>query len=112
MKRIVIALCSALSCSVMAATPDCQSWPMSMAEVWMKNAGIVDIVKLDESKTEVKRLASEKKGKDLYTQVYHFVFHDKSGGRYEVITQSDASSSECSVSAVNSFLVSKSDVNH
>lgn len=112
MKKHIIALLAVLPCSVLAASPDCHSWPMNMAEAWMKNAGIVDIAHLDESKTEIRQLASEKKGKDLYTQVYHFVFHDKSGGSYEVITQSDASSTECSMSEVNSFLVSKKDITH
>ena len=32
---------------------DCHSWPMNMAEVWMKNAGIVNIQSLDESKTKI-----------------------------------------------------------
>ncbi|UXY10591.1 hypothetical protein N7922_22600 [Kosakonia sp. ML.JS2a] len=112
MNKYIISLLAILPFSTMAASPDCHSWPMNMAEAWMKNAGIVDIANLDESKTEVKQLASEKKGKDLYTQVYHFVFHDKSGSRYEVITQSDASSTECSISEVNSFLVSKKDITH
>ncbi|RLM14811.1 hypothetical protein BIY27_07070 [Gibbsiella quercinecans] len=111
-KNIIVQLAIFSPLSTMAASPDCHSWPMNMAEAWMKNAGIVDIVNLDESKTEINRLASEKKGKDRYTQVYHFVFHDKSGGRYEVITQSDASSTECSISEVNSYLVSKHDITH
>ncbi|GAA3908196.1 hypothetical protein GCM10022405_36670 [Gibbsiella dentisursi] len=61
----------------------CQMSINGRLEAWMKNAGIVDTVNLD-----------------------------KSGGRYEVITQSDASSTECSISEVNSYLVSKSDVTH
>lgn len=92
--------------------PDCHSWPMNMAEGWMKNASIVDIQNLDESKTEVKLLASESKGKDLYTQIYQFVFHAKDGKVYQVITKSDASNEECSMSEVNSYLVSKSEINY
>ncbi|MCL5501602.1 hypothetical protein SAMN05216563_103305 [Phytobacter palmae] len=112
MKKYIIGLLAIMPLSVLASSPDCHSWPMNMAEAWMKNAGIVDLANLDESKTEIKQLASEKKGKDLYTQIYHFVFHDKSGGQYEVITQSDASSTECSISEVNSFLVTKKDLTH
>ncbi len=92
--------------------PDCHSWPMNMTEGWMKNSGIVDITNLDESKTKYSLLASEKKGKDLYTQVYHFTFYDKSGHSYEVITTSDASNEECSMGSVNSYLVSKNDINY
>ncbi|WP_235192738.1 hypothetical protein [Erwinia mallotivora] len=35
----------------MAKIPDCHSWPMNMAEVWLKNTGVVGIIRLDESKT-------------------------------------------------------------
>ncbi|VTP60653.1 Uncharacterised protein [Serratia rubidaea] len=58
---------------------------------------------LDETKTESKLLAIEKHDKGEYTQIYHFVFHDKNGKEYEVITQNDASSDECSVSDVTVF---------
>ncbi|MDQ7990732.1 MAG: hypothetical protein REI09_13945 [Candidatus Dactylopiibacterium sp.] len=93
-----------------AGGPDCASWPMSMAGVWLKNAGIVDLTEIDEAKTEVRRLASERKPGRRYTQVYHFVFHDRAGGRYEVITHSDASEIECSLSEVSSYLVSRHDI--
>ncbi|CAE1143035.1 hypothetical protein [Serratia sp. Tan611] len=95
-----------------AAAPGCTSWPMNMAEVWMKNEKIVDIADIDEAKTESKLLAIEKHDKGEYTQIYHFVFHDKNGNKYEVITQNDASAEECSLSDVNVFLVSKSTVTH
>ncbi|AVJ16439.1 hypothetical protein CLM71_04470 [Serratia sp. MYb239] len=95
-----------------AASPGCTSWPMNMAEVWMKNEKIVDIADIDEAKTESKLLAIEKHDKGEYTQIYHFVFHDKNGNKYEVITQNDASDEECSLSDVNVFLISKSTDNH
>jgi len=91
---------------------DCHSWPMNMTEVWLKNSGIVDIPDLDESKTEVKLLASEKKPHHLYTKIFRFVFHARDGKTYEVITKNEASDDECSVSEVNSYLVSKSSVNY
>lgn len=114
MKKILIAIISMIffSSSLFAKPLDCHTWPMNMTEVWMKNAGIVDIINLDESKTEVTLLASEKKGKDLYTQVYHFIFHDKKGNTYQIITKNDASSEECSMSEVNSYLISKSNINY
>ncbi|WP_241609438.1 hypothetical protein [Rosenbergiella australiborealis] len=83
-----------------------------MTEGWMKNSGIVDITNLDESKTEYLLLASEKKAKDLYIQVYHFKFYSKSGQSYEVITTSNSSSEECSLGGVNSYLISRSDINY
>ena len=90
-----------------AKAPDCHSWPMNMTKSWLKNANITDIYNLDESKTKITLLASEKKGKDLYTQIYHFIFYDKKGNTYEVITKSDSSYEECSISDVSSYLISK-----
>lgn len=91
--------------------PDCHSWPINMTEGWMKNSGIVDITNLNESKSKYRLLASEKKGKGLYSLVYHFTFYDKSGHSYEVITTSDASNAECSMGSVNSYLIANSDIN-
>jgi hypothetical protein len=47
-----------------AKGPNCYSWPMNMTLAWMKNENIVDIRKLDESKTKITQLVSEeiKKG--------------------------------------------------
>ncbi len=87
--------------------PDCHNWPMNMTKMWMRNAKIVDFKNLEESKTKITLLASEKKGKDLYTQIYHFIFYDKKGNTYEVITKSDSSYEECSISNVSSYLISK-----
>ncbi|PIT12883.1 hypothetical protein [Snodgrassella alvi] len=88
----------------------CHSWPMNMAEAWMQNAEIVDIPSLDESKTKIKLLALGKKKKGLYTQIYHFVFYDRKGNSYEVITKNEASDDECSMSDVDSYLISKSHI--
>ncbi|PIT17206.1 hypothetical protein [Snodgrassella alvi] len=90
-----------------AKAPDCHNWPMNMTKSWLKNANITDIYNLDESKTKITLLASEKKGKDLYTQIYHFIFYDKKGNTYEVVTKSDSSYEECSISDVNIYLISK-----
>ncbi|OCG33134.1 MULTISPECIES: hypothetical protein [unclassified Gilliamella] len=94
----------------LAKGPNCYTWPMNMTMVWMKNEKIVDIQDLDESKTKIMQLASEKIKKDLYTQIYHFVFYDKNGNSYEVITKSQASYEECSMSDVNKYLISKNQV--
>ncbi|PIT54288.1 hypothetical protein BHC44_04105 [Snodgrassella alvi] len=95
-----------------AKAPDCHNWPMNMTKGWLKNANITDIYNLDESKTKITLLASEKKKNGLYTQIYHFVFYDKKGKSYEVITKNEASYEECSMSQVNSYLISKRDINY
>jgi len=92
----------------LASSPaQCVSWPKNMAEVHLKNAGITDPAQLDESKTHAVRLASEKTGKDLYRDVYDITFYEKSGRATEVITSSESSSTECSISGVDVYVVSK-----
>lgn len=84
-----------------------------MAFGHLKNAGITDNYKLDFTKTKVIRLASEKIGKDpyfgedLYRQVHHITFTEKTGKTIEVITINDASNVECSMSGVDVFVVSQ-----
>jgi len=78
-----------------------------MAISGLKNAGITDPKKLDESRTKAVLLASEKTGKDLYRQIYDITFVDKSGAKFQVITSSEASSSECSMSGVDVYVVTQ-----
>jgi hypothetical protein len=88
--------------------PDCSgSWPTIMAFVHMKNAGLADNASIDSSKTTTVRLASEKKGKGLWHQVYYVTFTKKSGEVLEAIAVHDASLEECSMSGVEVFVVSK-----
>ena len=110
-KFLLVTLFAVLPILSFAKGPDCHSWPMNISEGWLKNAGIVDIIDLDESKTKITLLASEKKAKGLYTQIYHFIFYDEKGNIYEIITNSDASYEECSMSDVDVYLISKNHIN-
>ncbi|UIA81894.1 hypothetical protein LU631_12410 [Erwinia tracheiphila] len=47
MMKTILSLFIFLPFAVLVKKTDCQSWPHNMAEAWMKNAGIVDITKLD-----------------------------------------------------------------
>ncbi len=78
-----------------------------MAFVHLKNAGLTNNDRIDFPKTSVTRLASERIGKDLHRQVHRVRFFEKSGASLEVITVSDASSSECSMSGVDVFVVAR-----
>ncbi len=78
-----------------------------MAFGYLKDAGITDNYKLDFSKTKTGRLASEKIGKDLYRQIHHITFIEKSGNTIEVITVNDASNEECSMSGIDVFVVNR-----
>lgn len=90
--------------------PDCTGtdrYPTSMAFGYLKDAGITDNYKLDFSKTKTVRLASEKIGRDLYRQIHHITFIEKSGNTIEVITVNDASNEECSMSGIDVFVISR-----
>ena len=110
-KLLLVTLLAVLPILSFAKGPDCHSWPMNMSEVWLQNAGIVAIEKINEPKTKITLLASEKKAKGLYTQIYHFIFYDTTGNTYETITKNDASYKECSETAADVYLISKSHIN-
>ena len=106
--KVVMAAIFAMPTAVaLAKSPDCASWPTNMALVHLKNAGLIDIPSVLEAQTRAVRLASEKIGKDLYQQVYDITFHTRDGKTVEVVTNSQASSEECSMSGVDVYLVSK-----
>jgi len=106
----LLALLFLVACSnVLAGEPDCtrpEAWPASIAFVKLKNAGVLDNGTVDFSKTRVRKLASEKIGKDLFRQVHLVSFATKFGKRIGAVTVSDASRQECSMSDVEVFLVS------
>jgi hypothetical protein len=74
-----------------------------MAFVHLKNEGHL----VNEETARVRRLASERTGPDLYRQVYLMTFVDTAGVPVEVITVSDASNEECSMSGVRVYVVSR-----
>ncbi len=97
-----------LSAPAFAEGPDCSGgWPTNMTFVHLKNAGISSNEKVDFSKTNTTRVASEKIGQDLYRQVYDVKFTEKSGNVIEAIAVHNASSEECSMTGVEVFVVSK-----
>ena len=107
---ITFVLLAGVGTTALAKHPDCtgvEGWATSMAFVHLKNAHLTDNDVLDFTKTKTIRLASEKVGKDLYRQIHHVVFTEKSGRTIEVITSNDASNVECSMSGVQVFVISK-----
>lgn len=109
-KIFVIVLLAILPSFALAKDPDCtgtEQWPTSMAFVHLKNAGLTDNYKLDFTKTKTSRLASEKIDENLYRQIHHIIFTEKSGNTIEVITVNDASHDECSMSGVDVYVISK-----
>jgi hypothetical protein len=78
-----------------------------MAFVHLKNAGLVDSDNVEFKSTTVKRLVPERVGKDLFRQVHLVRFVKKTGEVVEVITVSESSSQECSMSGISAYVVSK-----
>lgn len=107
LKVVMAAICAMPAAVALAKSPDCASWPTNMALTHLKNAGLIDIPSVIEAQTKAIRLASEKIGKDLHQQVYDITFHTRDGKTIEVITKSQASSEECSMSRVDVYVVSK-----
>ena len=98
------------ACRQEAPAPDCtgaDQWPTNMAFAKLKNAGVTNNDRLDFAKTETVRVASERLKADLFRQVHHITFVEKSGTAIEVIAVNDASSSECSMSGVDVYVVSR-----
>ena len=88
--------------------PDCSGeWPTLMVLSLLKNAGITNNDKIDAFKTKTVRIASEKIGKDLWRQVYDVTFTEHSGRKIEAIAVHEASREECSMSAVELYVVSQ-----
>lgn len=110
MSRALTILIAALASPLCIADPECagpERWPAMSAFVQLKNAGITDNGKLSWGKTQVRRLASERLGEDLFKQVHHVTFTERSGNTFEVITVNDVSSEECSMSGVEVFMLAK-----
>ncbi|MCC8392700.1 hypothetical protein LJ656_08880 [Paraburkholderia sp. MMS20-SJTR3] len=96
----------------LAKSPPCESWPINVADGQLIRAGLLERENLDWRKTRAVRLSSEKIGKDrlyhkdLYRQVHHVTYYEKSGKPISVITVNDAGWEECSMSQVEVFVVS------
>ena len=102
---------------VVAKDPDCSSpnnWPSRMAFYELRDAKILVGETSDYNAPKVVRLASEKiglvsekTGEELYRQIHLLTFVLKSGKTVSVITVSNSSRVECSMSGVDVYVISK-----
>lgn len=102
-------LAFALSVSAFAKDPDCTGQrqpPVTLAQTWLKEAKILDPLKVLPGKTTVVRLNSEKIGKDLYRQVHLVRFVQNNGESIQAIVVFDVSSSDCIGENADVYLVS------
>lgn len=84
-----------------------ERYASSMAQVELKNEGLLRNEDIDFAKTKVTLLAQEKLKKDLYRQIQKVVFVKKNGDELVAITDNEASSDECSMGKVKVYLVQK-----
>ncbi|MGA7159215.1 MAG: hypothetical protein WBY53_20385 [Acidobacteriaceae bacterium] len=88
--------------------PDCSAgWPTNMAQVMLKNAGLIRNEDIDFTKTITTRIASEESEVDRWHQVYSVTFFRRTGKRVQAIVVHDASSEECSLTDPEGFVVSQ-----
>ncbi len=78
-----------------------------MAFVHLKNTGLTHNYKTVHDRVSVKQVASQRLGKDLYRQVHRISLPQVSAEPIQVLTVSDASSQECSMGAVEVFVVTR-----
>lgn len=92
------------------SVPDCAGIdrsPASMAFVHLKNAGLSTGERVDLNQSSATRIASEKRSDSLWRQVHLVRFVEKAGDTISVITANDVSHEECSMSAVEVYVVSQ-----
>lgn len=102
---LVVLAAAASSPDLGCSGPD--NWAATSAYAQLKNAGMLTPDAVDFAKTRVELFAQQKIGKDLYRQVHRVAFTTKAGPIIRVITLSNASSEECSMSSVRLELVTQ-----
>jgi hypothetical protein len=111
MKRLVyIAILLLSASSAFAKEPDCagpDNWAAVQVFTSMKNAGLIKNDQLDFRRTKVRRISSERIGRDLWRQVLFVQYYRNDGSPVEAIAVSDASQEECSMGDVQVYLVSR-----
>ncbi len=107
MRLVVLASAVVIAGSAHAQPPACAHWPTTMALVHLKNAGAIDPATLDQAATKATLLAAQPMGRGLYKEIYHVTFRETGGQTVEVLTASFASNEECSMSAVDVWVISK-----
>lgn len=88
---------------------DCHNYPMRVAISWLHNNH--NLVSSNIKQISGERISSEKIGKGISDNIFYFVFEDKEGKTYEVITRNIASKKECSISGADIYFVSESSEN-
>jgi len=98
----------ALALAAPAHGPDCsRGWPTGMAQTVLKNERLLRNEEIDFARSKTVRLASERRARDLWHQVYLVTFAKKSGGSVQAIVVHDASMEECSMTQPQIYVISR-----
>lgn len=96
------------NCSYAQSPPACEHWPKTMALMSMKNAGITDATQINEKETKVILLAYQALPRGIFKEIYDITYFSNDRKHvFEVITSSESSYEECSMSDVTTFFISK-----
>ena len=88
--------------------PACSHWPVTMALMSLKNSGITDPTQINEASTKTVLLAAQALPKGVFKEIYRITYTSNDGKKtFDVITSSESSYEECSISDVTTFLVSR-----
>ncbi len=107
MKFVVLAFATIIAGAAHAQPPACAHWPTTMALVQLKNDGALDPATLDQTAAKATLLAAQPAGRGVYKEIYDITYREKGGRTVEVLTASEASNEECSMSAVDVWVISK-----
>lgn len=116
MKTRILLLLSLILCVSVAAQyksekndgPDLSGgWPTTLTLRVLQDAGLVDAGQIDPAGTQAVRLASEKVGKDLWSQFYLVRFKLRTGNTVEAIAAINASKTADMRSGPVVYVVSK-----
>jgi len=95
-----------------AVAPNTVDWQCAIntsqiAQLDLKDIGLIDPSKVDDNKTAVRLLLKKSFGGGRHEQVYSLVIHQNDGKSVQVITESTTEAGECPSDHVKVFVVSQ-----
>jgi hypothetical protein len=85
----------------------CAQATSHIAQVWLTDAGLMDLNKVDDKKTEIQLLAKKPLFKDIWEMVYHLVVHQNDGKSLSAVVVTTSYYGECPGDHVKTYVISK-----
>lgn len=84
----------------------CAQATSHFAQVWLNDAGAIDLNKVDDKKTEILLLAKKPLFKDIWEAIYHLVLHQSNGKSLSAIVVTTSYYGECPGESVKTYVIS------